>query len=182
MQGFQAIPELVRLSQIPCVFGMVGGTNVPWIAQGVEAGAFRFVRTRHEETAVNAAAGWGRAAGSVGICTVTRGPGFANAVGGLVAAAQSRSPMLLIVGESPATREETAQNIDQRGLTAMVGAGFTHVAQAGELQEKFWQALAAGRRAGQPQVLSIGDAVLTGDVTIDAEAPSTLRPQDTPDH
>lgn len=181
MHGFQAIPELVRCAGISHVFGMVGGTNVPWIAHGVQAGAFGFVRTRHEETAVNGAAGYARSTGSVGVCTVTRGPGFANAVGGLIAARESRTPLLLVVGESPATLDETAQNIHQRELAAAMGVGFHHASGPGDLEATFWQAMRAARRAGYPQVLSVADAVGEGDVALSGQPPASLRPQDEPD-
>ena len=78
MHGFEAIPELLRQSGATTVFGVLGNSNVAWIGAGVRSEALRLVKTRHEETAVSAAAGFSRVTGGLGVCGATRGPGFAN--------------------------------------------------------------------------------------------------------
>jgi acetolactate synthase I/II/III large subunit len=132
MLGYEAITDVLHRAGVAHVFGMVGGTNVPWLAHGEATGAFRFVRTRHEETAVNAAAGYSRSTGGVGVCTVTRGPGLANAVGGLVAARASRHAVLLIVAGSTPPSDPT-QDFDQQALVTSLGIGCHHVDQGQDL-------------------------------------------------
>ncbi|MFI5614840.1 thiamine pyrophosphate-binding protein [Amycolatopsis sp. NPDC051903] len=169
MKGYEAIPELLRRGGTSTVFSMVGNTNVPWIGHGVKTGALRLVKTRHEETAVNAAEGFSRAAGEIPVCSVTQGPGFANALNGLVSATRTHVPLLFVVGESPATKVKTTMNLDQRALCEVAGAGFHHVAEASQLADRFGAALAAARWNGCPQVVSIADGVLTADVELPAE-------------
>jgi acetolactate synthase-1/2/3 large subunit len=183
MQGFQAVPELIRRSGVPVVFSMLGGTNVPWIAEGVRAGAFRFVRTRHEATAVAAATGFSRASGQVGLCTVTRGPGFANAINALKAATYDHVPVVLIVSESPPTHAKVSphyQSIDQQGLTTIIGAGFHHAARPDELSDAFWSAFSAAQWNGLPQVLSIADRMMDADMPL-GETAIGRPPVETPD-
>lgn len=140
MRVFEAIPELLRRQGTTHVFSMLGGTNVTWIAEGVRSDVFRLVSTRHEETCVHAATGYARATGHLGVCSTTRGPGFANAVNGLISATASHVPLLLIVGESPTpiTRTSyTEQQVEQEGFAGLIGAGFTSVSRADELEGAF---------------------------------------------
>src|SRR5688572_11875994 len=134
---FEALPELLRRHGVAHVFAMLGGSNVPWAAEGARTGAFEVVRTRHEETSVHAATGYARATGRIGVCTVTRGPGFVNALNGLIAATYSHVPLLVVVGESPSVnthKEYTEQQVDQKGLAQVAGFGFTHVSKADQLE------------------------------------------------
>lgn len=176
LRGYQAIPELLRRGGMPVVFAMLGGTNVPWIAEGQRLGSLRFVRTRHEETAVNAAAGYAKATGSVGLCSVTRGPGFANSINAITATARNHLPVLLIVGESP-TAERTTQQLEQRGLAELIGAGFHHADTADEFESVFWAAYRAARRNGSIQVLSMADRILGSDLVLSQGGPEVLQPE-----
>lgn len=184
MPGYQAISTLVRAIGTDTVFAMLGETNVPWLAHGASTGAFRFVRTRHEGTAVSAAAGYSRATGVAGVASVTRGPGFANAVNALKAATHDHVPLLLIVAESPATKVKISpsyQNIDQRTITEAIGAGFHHVSSADELEGTFWLAFRQAKWNGTPQVISLVDGILDDPVTLAGEQEHTRHTPDEPD-
>src|SRR5262249_36400649 len=84
----------------------------------------------------------------------------------LASSVHYHAPLLLIVGESPASKDRTTQNLDQRTLSEAIGAGFKHVASGQELEERFWAAIQALRWNGCPQVLSIGDGVLEAEATL----------------
>jgi thiamine pyrophosphate-dependent acetolactate synthase large subunit-like protein len=180
VRGYEAVGQLLADADLRVVFSMLGGTNAPWIADGTARGAFRLVKTRHEATAVAAAAGYARARGTIGICSVTRGPGFANAINSLICAVRTHTPIVMIVGESPSPNEHSAQNIDQHGFTDLIGAGFHHVPTAGALGAAFHAAVRDAHWNGRPQVLSIGDAVLPGEVgtavVADERVPDRTRP------
>jgi len=181
LKGYQAIPELLRRGGMPVVFAMLGGTNVPWIAEGERIGSLRLVRTRHEETAVNAAAGYAKSTGSVGLCSVTRGPGFANSINAITATARNHLPVLLIVGESP-TVERTTQQLEQKALSEIIGAGFHHAATADEFESVFWAAYRATRRNGSVQVLSMADRILGAEIALGEAGAEEQEPdRPTPD-
>src|SRR5687767_11386437 len=174
LPGYRAIAELLRRGELGVVFSMLGGTNVPWIAEGVRAGTLRLIRTRHEETAVSAASGLSRSTGRVGLCSVTRGPGFTNALTAMIAAVRGNVPLLMIVGESPTTAVRSAQDIDQRGLSALIGAGFHHVAGPDDLERTFWEALRAAHGRACPQVLSLANGVLEARVSLSDDVDPAL--------
>lgn len=179
MKGYQAVAELVRRTGFGTVYSMLGGTIVPWIAEGVDRGSLRLVKTRHEDAAVGGAMGHARSTGAAALCSVTRGPGFTNTITAMVAAVKSHVPILLITGESP-NADMPNQNVDQRGLAAVIGAGFHYTADAEELEEVFLGAVRALHRAGLPQVLSIGSAVFDADVALSDDVTPRLRPTDAP--
>lgn len=184
LPGYKAVPELLRRAGVTSVFGLLGGVNAPWVGQGVASGAFNFVKTRHEETAVTAAAGYARATGGLGGCTTTKGPGFTNSVNALIAATHGHVPILHITGEGKASKAKpygSSQEVDQQGLAAIIGAGYFNVQQAGELEESFWNAVRAALHTGRPQILALADRWFDENVTLAAAAPSRLRPDAAPD-
>jgi acetolactate synthase-1/2/3 large subunit len=177
LKGYAAIPAVLQSAGVSVVFAMLGGSNVPWLGEGVRAGAVRLVKTRHEETAVAAAAGYSRASGQVGVCSVTRGPGFANSINALLAAVATHVPIVLIVGESPSPNPDTNQNIHQQELAEMIGAGFAHAATAAELPSVISAAISRARWDGTPQVVSTGDGAMEGEAgepTFDGSAAGSL--------
>lgn len=176
MLGYAAIPASLRAAGVRVVFAMLGGSNVPWIGEGVRTGAFKLVKTRHEETAVAAAAGYSRASGQVGVCSVTRGPGFANSINAMLACVATHVPVVLIVGESPSSNPDTNQNIGQREVADLIGAGFTHAARAADLPSAISAAVGRAIRYGIPQIVSTGDGSLDDDVADAAFDPVRARP------
>ena len=66
--------------------------------------------------------GYARVSGRVGMCSVHQGPGLTNAMTGLTEAVKSRTPMLVLAGESPAATRHSNFRIDQDGLVESVGA------------------------------------------------------------
>lgn len=179
MKFYEAVPELLHRAGVERVFAMLGAMNVVFAAEGVRQGLFSLVNTRHEETAVYAATAYARASGRIGVATVTRGPGFANSLNGLMAAEKCHIPMLLIVGESPMAmgREEysfSEQQIPQRELSETIGIGFHHVASGAELEETFWNAVRAAWWKGTPQVLSLGNTLNDAEVTLSDVTPDVI--------
>lgn len=181
MKGHEALPELVRRTGVSAVFSMLGHTNVTWLGHGAQQGMFRLIKTRHEETAGHAAYGYSRATGRIGIFSVTRGPGFANAINSLTVAMKSHIPVMLIVAESPSTRTRTTQNVNQREHAAAIGVGFHHVEHIEDLEACFRAAYCQAFWNGCPQVLSIGDGVLEGTVELSDEPMPDPHPADRPD-
>jgi acetolactate synthase I/II/III large subunit len=174
VKGYAAIPAALRACNVSVVFGMLGGTNVAWIAEGVRTGAFRLVKTRHEETAVVAAAAYAVASGQVGVCSVTRGPGFANSINGLLACAATHAPVVLIVGESPSNEPDSALNVDQGKMCELMHVGFLRADRASDLQPTIAAAVARARWDGTPQVVSTSDESLQGSVAALVADPGAL--------
>jgi acetolactate synthase-1/2/3 large subunit len=70
--------------------------------------------TRHESTAGHAATAWSRATGRLGVCAITAGPGFTNALTAIADAHLDAAPVLFIASSSPL--REVENNVLQGGL------------------------------------------------------------------
>ena len=103
------------------VFGVVGSGNFVVTRALTEAGA-GFVAARHETAAVTMADAYARVSGEVGVASVHQGPGFTNALTGLTEAAKSRTPLVLLAGDTSAAAVRSNFRIDQAAMAAAAGA------------------------------------------------------------
>ena len=102
-------------------FGVIGSGNLV-VTNALCAGGARFHHARFEGGAVCMADGYARASGRVGVCSVHQGPGLTNTITGLTEAAKSRTPLLVLAGETPAAALTSNFRIDQHDLVESVGA------------------------------------------------------------
>jgi len=182
LRGLEAVAELLRRAGVDTAFGLLGGSNAAWVAHAVSVDQLRFIRTRHEETAVTAAAGYSRATGGLGVCTTTKGPGFTNAINALIAAARGHVPLLYITGQGMKAKPlGSSQEVDQAALAKIAGIGYHVVRELGELEETFWAAARAALHNGQPQALSLGDHWFDQQIELSQEETRPLRPDLVPD-
>lgn len=181
-RGLEAVGELLRRAGVDTVFGLLGGANAPWVAHAVKIGALRFIRTRHEETAITAAAGYSRATGGLGVCTTTKGPGFTNSINALVAAVRGHVPLLYLTGQGlKAKKMGSVQEVDQAALAQVIGVGYHLVSEVAILEETFWTAARTALRTGRPQALSLPDHWFDQSVALADEETRSLRPDLVPD-
>jgi thiamine pyrophosphate-dependent acetolactate synthase large subunit-like protein len=103
------------------VFGVVGSGNFVVTRALVESGA-AFVAARHETAAVTMADAWARVTGEVGVATVHQGPGFTNALTALAEAAKSRTPLLVLAGDTSTAAVRSNFRVDQMAMATAVGA------------------------------------------------------------
>jgi acetolactate synthase-1/2/3 large subunit len=106
------------------VFGVVGSGNFHVTNALIAAGA-RFVAAAHEGGAASMADGYARVSGRLPALSVHQGPGVTNALTGIVEAAKSRTPMIVLAPE--ATQRRSNFYIDLAGIAAAIGAGFRRV-------------------------------------------------------
>jgi thiamine pyrophosphate-dependent acetolactate synthase large subunit-like protein len=111
---------LARLG-VDTAFGLMGSGNLV-ATNALVAGGARFCAARHEGGAVAMADGWARVTGRVGVASVHQGPGLTNTLTALGEAAKSRTPLLVLAGETPAAALRSNFRIDQHDLVASVGA------------------------------------------------------------
>ena len=102
-------------------FGVIGSGNLVVTNALVNGGAL-FHHARHEGGAICMADGYGRVSGKVAVCSVHQGPGLTNTMTGLTEAAKSRTPLLVLAGETPAAARTSNFRIDQHDLVESVGA------------------------------------------------------------
>ena len=102
-------------------FGILGSGNLV-VTNALARGGARFHHARHEGGAVCMADGYARVSSRVGVCSVHQGPGLTNTMTGLTEAAKSRTPVLVLAGETPAAALTSNFRIDQHDLVESVGA------------------------------------------------------------
>jgi thiamine pyrophosphate-dependent acetolactate synthase large subunit-like protein len=121
-------------------FGVVGSGNFTVTAAFVEQGG-RFVAARHEGGAACMADAHARVSGRLGVCSVHQGPGLTNAMTGIAEAAKSRTPLVVLAGDTPAAALRSNFRIDQAGMVEAVGATAERVYGAGTALQDVRRAL-----------------------------------------
>jgi acetolactate synthase-1/2/3 large subunit len=122
-------------------FGMPGG-EVLTVLDGLRSAGIAFHLARHETAAAIMAAGAFAATGAPGLLLTTIGPGLANAVNGILDAAQERVPLVVISGVvDRATRARfTHQVVDHAALLRAAVKGSFEI-EAGAAAETVARAL-----------------------------------------
>ncbi|MBV9602576.1 MAG: thiamine pyrophosphate-binding protein [Chloroflexi bacterium] len=105
----------------PHVFGLIGSGNFAVTNALVEDGA-QFVAARHECGAVSMADAYAQVTGGTGMCSVHQGPGLTNTMTALTEAAKSRTPLVLLAGDTAASAIRSNFRIEQDQLVQSVGA------------------------------------------------------------
>ena len=133
-------------------FGLMGNGNAHFIEALREVG-IPLTTVRHEAATVASADAYTRVSGRVAIATTTYGAGFTNTVTALAEAAQARTPMFLVVGDSP-TSGARPWDVDQEMLAAAVGVR-TYRVDLANPAKTVDRAIRACLRHRRPVVLSI---------------------------
>ena len=135
-------------------FGIIGSGNLVVTNALCRHGA-RFHHARHEGGAICMADGYARVSGRVGICSVHQGPGLTNTMTGLTEAAKSRTPLLVLAGETPAAALTSNFRIDQHDLVESVGAIADRVHSAKTAADDAQRAYQRAQTERRPVVLML---------------------------
>ncbi len=128
------------------------------------ADSIQLVTCRHEAAACTMAEAYGKLTGRPGVCFVTRGPGSAHAMVGVLTAHEDRSPLILLVGQVARGFKERGalQEIDTRamfGHLAKWSADINDPARIPEMVSHAFHVAVAGRSG--PVVLGLPEDMLT---------------------
>jgi thiamine pyrophosphate-dependent acetolactate synthase large subunit-like protein len=153
-------------------FGILGSGNLV-VTNALVRGGAHFHHARHEGGAICMADGYARVSGRIGVCSVHQGPGLTNTMTGLTEAAKSRTPVLVLAGETPAAALNSNFRIDQHDLVESVGAIADRVhsptTAADDAQRAYQRALVERR----PVVLMLP-------IDIQPQPPASLVPSQPP--
>lgn len=111
--GGQILARTLKAAGVKQAFALHGGHLEALLKGCVEEG-ITLTDFRHESAAGHAADAYARVTGDLGVCIVTAGPGFTNAISAMANARLDGSPVLFIVGAPPLREVET--NPMQGGL------------------------------------------------------------------
>ena len=118
LTGAQIVWESLVREGIDTAFGISGGAVIH-LYHALPDYPIHHVLMRHEQGAAHAADGYARAAGKVGVCVATSGPGATNLVTGLATAYMDSSPVVAITGQvtTPYIGTDAFQEVDITGIT-----------------------------------------------------------------
>jgi acetolactate synthase I/II/III large subunit len=121
---YQSIAQAVLDQGIGTMFGLMGDANLFMVDHYVRSCGATFVPVSFEGSAVLMALAYSHVSGRMGVATVTHGPALTNCVTALTEGARGHIPMVLLAGDTPVMTPQNLQNIDQRELVKVTGAGF----------------------------------------------------------
>ena len=106
---------------IDTIFALCGG-HILGLLDACHDEEIRIIDMRHEGAVTLAALGWSLATARTGVGTVTAGPGFGNAVTGMLDASLGNAPVVLLSGRTGINQQGrgAVMDIDQRAVLAPV--------------------------------------------------------------
>ena len=111
--------------------------------------------SRHEEAAVAMTDGYARVSGKLAVCTVHQGPGVTNTLTALTEAVKSRTPLLLLAGNTATTALYQNLDVDQDAVASSVGAGVERIRRAETAVEDVARAVYRAEIERRPIVVSL---------------------------
>jgi acetolactate synthase-1/2/3 large subunit len=119
MTGAEALVRSLEDLGVTDVFGIPGGAILHVYDAINDNTKFRFVLTRHEQSAGHAAEGYAVSTGKVGVAIVTSGPGATNIVTAIADAQMDSVPMVVVTGQvgAGAIGTDAFQEADTLGIT-----------------------------------------------------------------
>lgn len=124
---YQSIARAIQDHGIDTMFGLMGDANLFMVDHYVRACGGTFVPVAFEGSSVLMALAYSHVSGRVGVATVTHGPALTNCTTALTEGARGHIPMVLLAGDTPVMAPQNLQNIDQRELVKVTGAGFEQI-------------------------------------------------------
>jgi len=174
LTGGEHLARTLVAANVEEVFTLHGGHLDAFLVACPDLG-IRLTDMRHEASAGHAAEAYARTTGRLGVCVVTAGPGFTNAVTAIANAYLDASPVLFVVGAPPLREVETNPlqgGFDQVAMARPVtkwAHRITHVERVRDLAEKAIRTATSGRPG--PVLLEVPIDVMFGVAEADAGPP-----------
>ncbi len=152
MTAAQAAVAILRKEGISQAFGVPGAAINPFYKALKDDGSIKHILARHVEGASHMAEGYTRAAaGNIGVCIGTSGPGGTDMITALYSATADSIPILCITGQAPVAKLDTEdfQSVDIASIAAPVTKMAKTVltgAQVPGVFQKAFQLMRSGRR------------------------------------
>lgn len=152
---YQSIANSLKDHGVDTLFGLMGDANLFMVNDYVRSCKGTFVPVAYEGSAVLMALAYSKFAQTVGVATVTHGPGFTNCITALTEGVRGNTSMVLLCGDTPVINPQNLQNIDQRELTKATGAAFIQMRSPETSAEDIANAFYQSRVERRPVVLNM---------------------------
>jgi len=116
--GHLVAKYLKEVEKVDTVFAISGG-HIEQILDGFTEYKIRAIDVRHEQAAAMMAEAWAIYTGQPGVCLVTAGPGFLNALTGIANACLDNAPLVVLCGRHP-LRDDLKGALQELNQTDMV--------------------------------------------------------------
>ncbi len=180
-RGADVVMRALAAQGVRDIFALSGNQIMPLFDASLDAG-LRLYHTRHEAAAVYMAEGYAQITGGVGVALVTAGAGLGNAIGPLLTARASDTPVLLLSGDSPVARDGQGafQEMDQVALTASLTKWSVRATRAEDIGATIHAAMrvAMQGRPGPVHVSLPADVLLAAAQVADTPAVPDTSPPD----
>ena len=161
--GGQLIVDCLRVNGVERVFCVPGESFLAVLDALYDVPGIDLIVARNECGAAMMADAHGKLTGKPGICLVTRGPGAANACGGMHIAFQDSTPLILMIGQVGRGKSdrEAFQEIDYRRMFGQMAKWVAQIDSAARVPEYMNRAFhtAMSGRPG-PVVLALPEDML----------------------
>jgi tartronate-semialdehyde synthase len=152
MRAIEAAVWVMQLEGVKQAFGVPGAAINPLYAAMKKQDTIKHILARHVEGASHMAEGYTRAAaGNIGVCIGTSGPGGTDMITGLYSAQADSIPILCITGQAPRARlyKEDFQAVDIEAISKPVTKWSVMVREPALVPQVFQQAFHV-MRSGRP--------------------------------
>lgn len=127
MKVNEAVGKIIARMGAGHVFGVIGSgnfraTNALLASPGPSGEPPKFTAARHEMGAACMADSYTRATGQFSVLSVHQGPGYTNAITGLAEAAKSRTPLVVLTGDTEGGNYGSNFWMDQDKVAEGIGA------------------------------------------------------------
>lgn len=177
-RGADVVMQTLAAHGVRDIFALSGNQIMPLFDASLDAG-IRLYHTRHEAATVYMAEGYAQLSRGLGVALVTAGAGLGNALGPLLTARASDTPVLLLSGDSPVARDGQGafQEMDQVALTQSLTKWSVRVTRAADLAEVIDKAVHVAMQ-GRPGPVHVS---LPADILMAEAAPATVTKAVQPD-
>ena len=169
MKVYDAVANAFVKEEATTVFGLLGDGQLTWWAAMARHPGVRLIDAREEGSGLAMAEGYARVSGRVGVCSVTHGPGLARLSLSLIAAARSRTPIVVHTATTKFNDERETQYLNQDRFVTAAECGYIEVMKPDYAEEAVRQAFYRARTESRPIVLSIPMDVVGKECDSDGE-------------
>lgn len=166
MIGAEAFEVALRAAGVKTVFSLAGAQHTA-LLDVLDRAGYRIIGNRSESAAVEAADGYARVTGTVGVALVIADQGIVNAVAGIATAGEAGSPVIVVMARPPLNRSDphAAAHTHTSAVADPVAKAHLSVARPDLLWETFVAGLdiACAGRPG-PVVITAPADFLSADV------------------
>lgn len=151
---FETLADTFAAEGVDTCFALLGDANMHFATALSERGT-RMIYVRHEHCAVAAATAYARKSATVGVATVTCGPGLTQVLTALPAAVRAGLPLVVFAGEAPLGASWYNQQIDQAPFVTACGARYHRLHHVPHMAEAIRNAFAESKQDRVPVVLGV---------------------------